>query len=147
MMNTTFLPNGCASLKGRRRTTFFIFAMVALGGLLVGYSDRTAAADIRAPSAGSCNNAPMGFCNEFTGSSYKAARVQRSCEMQKVQYLPGACPSEGRVGACVVYKGKNSESNYIYYTNFPGMRLRGGVTVAAEAAKQCVQMKGEWHSN
>ena len=29
--------------------------------------------------AGSCNNPASGFCNEFTGSSYKAAGVQRAC--------------------------------------------------------------------
>ena len=45
--------------------------------------------------AGSCNNPASGFCNEFTGSSYKAARVKRACKGQGVVFLAGACPTEG----------------------------------------------------
>ncbi|HVU03431.1 MAG TPA: hypothetical protein VHE30_16845, partial [Polyangiaceae bacterium] len=67
--------------------------------------------------AGSCDNAPAGFCNEFTGSGYTAAKTQSDCEAlgANIQYLPGRCPTDGRVGTCVVYAGKASESYYRYY--------------------------------
>ncbi|MEK6696588.1 MAG: hypothetical protein AABY98_05450 [Candidatus Deferrimicrobiota bacterium] len=97
--------------------------------------------------AGSCNNPASGFCNEFTGSSYKAARVKRACKGQGVVFLAGACPTEGRVGTCLVYKGRNDESRYRYYTNFPGFgtKPKGGVAAAAES--QCAKLKGEWTPN
>lgn len=97
--------------------------------------------------AGSCNNAASGFCNEFTGSSYKAASVQRACERQKMVFLAGACPAEGRVGSCLTSKGKSTESHYRYYTKFPGFGItpRGGAATAAES--QCTDLKGEWTPN
>jgi len=106
------------------------------------------AANASVTTAGSCNNASSGFCNEFTGSSYKVERVKRSCMAVKgVKYLSGACPTEGRIGTCIVYKGKNTESKYRYYKNFPGFGIKpaGGVTLAAE--DQCTKLKGEWIPN
>jgi hypothetical protein len=97
--------------------------------------------------AGSCNNAASGFCVEYTGSDYKAMKMQRVCEAQKSAFLAGTCPTEGRVGSCLVYKGKNSESYYRYYTGFPGfgVKPKGGVAAAAES--QCSRLKGEWIAN
>ena len=97
--------------------------------------------------AGSCNNPASGFCNEFTGSSYKAERVKRTCKGQGGTFLAGACPTEGRVGTCRVYKGRNDESLYRYYKNFPGfgVKPKGGVAAAAES--QCSKLKGEWTPN
>ena len=103
---------------------------------------------ILSPAAGSCNNTSGGFCNEFTGASYKIERVKKSCkEGRGIFYLAGACPTEKLVGKCVVYKGKNTESNYSYYTNFPGYGVKpaGGVAVAAK--NQCNKLKGEWIPN
>ncbi|MDD2737164.1 MAG: hypothetical protein PHF56_24785 [Desulfuromonadaceae bacterium] len=64
-----------------------------------------------------------------------------------MKYLVGACPSVGRIGTCVVYKGKNTESIYRYYKNFPGFGIKpaGGVATAAEI--QCTKLKGEWIPN
>ena len=97
--------------------------------------------------AGSCNNTANGFCNEFTGSSYKAERVKRTCKGQGGVFLAGACPTEGRVGTCIVYKGRNDESLYRYYKNFPGfgVKPKGGVAAAAES--QCAKLKGTWIPN
>lgn len=96
---------------------------------------------------GSCNNAVGGFCNEFTGSSYKAERVQRVCEGQKMTFLAGLCPTKERVGTCIVYKGKNTESQYRYYAGFPGFGITPTGGVAAEAERQCAKLKGEWTLN
>ena len=95
--------------------------------------------------AGSCNNAASGFCVEYTGSSYKDMKTV--CEAQKSAFLAGACPSEGRVGSCLVHKGENSESYYRYYTGFPGFGVKpiGGIAAAAES--QCTRLKGEWIAN
>jgi len=100
-----------------------------------------------ATMAGSCNNAASGFCNEFTGSSYKAERVKRSCKGQGGAFLAGACPTEGRVGTCLVNKGRNDESLYRYYKNFPGfgVKPKGGPAAAAES--QCAKLKGTWTPN
>lgn len=97
--------------------------------------------------AGSCNNTAIGFCSEFTGSSYKAVNVEKSCTRQKMTFLTGKCPTEGRVGSCLMYKEENNQSYYRYYTNFPGFGInpKGGVTAAAE--KQSTQMNGEWVPN
>ena len=143
MLISTCYPNDCAPLKRDWRTSLLISSLAVFGVFLLGCSARANSAS----SAGGCNNAPMGFCNEFTGSSYKAAAVQRSCEAQKLQFVPGACPAEGRVGACLVYKGKDSESNNVYYSNFPGMQHGDLANVTASAAKQCTRMKGELHPN
>jgi len=97
--------------------------------------------------AGSCNNTASGFCNEFTGSSYKAVNVEKSCKRQKTTYLAGACSTQGRVGSCLMYKGKNNESYYRYYTSFPGFGIKPKGGVAAEAEKQCTKMKGKWIPN
>jgi hypothetical protein len=97
--------------------------------------------------AGSCENTASGFCNEFTGSSYKAANVEKSCKGQKMTFLTGACSTVGRVGSCLTYKGKNNESYYRYYTSFPGFGIKPKGGVAVEAEKQCAKMKGEWTPN
>lgn len=137
-------PKRCATLERRLKAVLFAFTLTIFGAQLAGYSNRAEAADVRIPAAGSCNNAQMGFCNEFTGTSYDAKSSRRMCESQKMQYLPASCPSEGRVGSCLVYKGKKTESNYVYYSSYPGTRLRGGATAASAASKQCAQLKGEW---
>ena len=147
MTNPAYFLNGNASLKRNLRTAFFAFTLTVFGMSLVGCGDRSDAGYNSAPSAGSCNNAPMGFCNEFTGSSYDAKSTRRVCESQKNQFMSGTCPTESRVGACLVYKDKKTESNYVYYASYPGIRLRGGAAAVTEAAKQCVQLKGEWHPN
>jgi len=46
-----------------------------------------------------------------------------------------------------MYKGKNNESYYRYYTSFPGFGIKPKGGVAAEAEKQCTEMKGEWIPN
>jgi len=97
--------------------------------------------------AGSCNNTAGGFCNDFTGSSYKTANVEKSCKRQMLTFLAGVCPTEGRVGSCLMYKGKNNESYYRYYTSFPGFGIKPKGGVAAEAEKQCTKMKGVWIPN
>jgi hypothetical protein len=78
---------------------------------------------------------------------YKADKVQTSCQRQGMKFLPGACPAQGRVGTCTVYKGKNTESQYRYYNNFPGYGIKPKDGVAAEAARQCGKLKGVWSSN
>ena len=98
-------------------------------------------------TAGSCNNRAGGFCNEFTGPSYKAANVEKSCTKQKMAFLAGACPAEGRVGSCIVYKGRNDESSYRYYGSFPGYGVKPKAGVVAEAEKQCSMLKGAWSPN
>lgn len=112
-----------------------------------GSSSTNASVTTPATAAGSCNNTASGFCNEFTGSSYKAAGVERACKRQGVMFLAGACPTEGRVGTCLVYKGKNTESQYRYYTNFPGSGVKPTGGVAAAAESQCTKLKGEWTPN
>ncbi len=118
-----------------------LLAALHLAGFRVHGTSSATAAEL----AGSCNNVASGFCNEFTGSSYQAASVQRTCEGQKMLYLAGACPTEKRVGTCLVYQGKNTESFYRYYANFPGVTVSGGAEAAAES--QCKKLKGEWQSH
>lgn len=62
-------------LESLIRKIFFILVLIALANLLLGYSERASSATL----AGSCNNAKMGFCNEFTGSSYTAVTIQGMC--------------------------------------------------------------------
>lgn len=62
-------------------------------------------------------------------------------------YLAGACPTEGRVGTCLVYKGRKNESRYRYYTNFPGFGIKPKGGAAAAAERQCAKLKGEWTPN
>jgi len=73
--------------------------------------------------------------------------VKRSCKRQGGAFLTSACPTEGRIGTCRVNNGRNDESLYRYYTNFPGfgVKPKGGATTAAE--RQCVKLKGEWIPN
>lgn len=90
-----------------------------------------------ATGKGSCNNAPKGFCNDFTGAMYNEQNVQMACKAQSVAYTPTPCPTAGRVGTCLMYAGQPMESHYRYYAAFPG-----GV---AAAEKQCkTQIKGAW---
>ena len=125
------------------RTLYYLSAMVTV----LSFSSWNIAESANAAIAGSCNNTASGFCNEFTGSSYRAANVERSCNKQKMKFLAGVCPTEKRVGSCVVYKGKNSESTYRYYIGFPGFGVKPKGGVAAEAEKQCANMKGQWIPN
>jgi len=125
------------------QASYYVSAIVAV----LSFSIWNIAESANAVTAGSCNNTASGFCNDFTGSSYKAANVERSCNKQKLTFLAGACPTEKRVGSCVMYKGKNSESYYRYYTSFPGFGIKPKGGVAAEAEKQCAKMKGQWVPN
>lgn len=95
---------------------------------------------------GSCNNTLSGFCNEFTGTAYNAAAVQKSCEQQKMTFIAGPCPAESLVGSCLVYKGQSYESSYRYFANFPGTHLTEG-TAATAAERQCTSLMGEWTPN
>ena len=124
-----------------------LFLPPASFGGEVNRSSANAGVATPATIAGSCNNPASGFCNEFTGSSYKAERVKRSCKGQGGAFLAVACPTEGRVGTCLVNKGRNDESLYRYYKNFPGfgVKPKGGVAAAAES--QCSKLKGEWTPN
>jgi hypothetical protein len=129
----------------RQLTVALALAYMAAVVQLTGCSDSGTNRSSNSAAAGlvgSCNNAASGFCNEFTGSSYKAASVQQSCVRQKMLFLSGTCPAAGRVGTCLIYKGKNTESRYRYYTNFPGVAVRSGAAAAAE--DQCRRLKGEW---
>ena len=100
-----------------------------------------------ATSAASCNNAPSGFCVEYTGSDYRAMKTQRICEAQKGEFLAGPCPTEGQVGSCIVQKGKNSEAFYRYYSGFPGLGVKPTGGAAAAGESQCTMLKGEWIAN
>jgi len=102
---------------------------------------------LSAGPAGSCNNTTSGFCNEFTGSSYKTTNVEKSCKKQKMEFLTGSCPTEGLVGSCLVYGGKNNESLYSYYKKFPGYGIKPKAGVASAAEKQCNQLNGRWTLN
>lgn len=119
---------------------YYVSVMVAV----LSFSSWNVAECADARIAGSCNNTASGFCNEYTGSSYKAANVEKSCKRQKTTYLAGACPTEKRVGSCVMYKGKNNESYYRYYAGFPGFGIKPKGGVPAEAEKQCAKMNGVW---
>ncbi len=128
----------------------FTVAFLSLASFADAESSNTTNTNVATPAtfAGSCNNGARGFCNEFTGSSYKVERVKRSCkEGNGVKYLGGACPTEGRIGTCIVYKGKNTESLYRYYKNFPGYGVKPAGGVAAAAENQCTKLKGEWIPN
>lgn len=94
--------------------------------------------------AGSCENATGGFCNEFNGSSYKAASVEAICKGETIKFLAGVCPTEGRVGTCVVKKGTPQESKYRYYEKFPGTATATPASAASSAEQQCASLKGEW---
>ena len=122
---------------------YYVSVLVAV----LSFSSWNVAEWANASIAGSCNNTVSGFCNEFTGSSYKAANVEKSCKRQKTTYLAGVCSTQGRVGSCLMYKGKNNESYYRYYASFPGFGVKPKGGVAAEAEKQCTKMKGEWIPN
>ena len=136
-----------------RTGTSFLLMLAALFLPLASFggdgNSSSTIAGVATPSAiaGSCGNPASGFCNEFTGSSYRAERVERTCKRQGGTFLAGACSTEGRVGTCRVYKGRNDESLYRYYKNFPGfgVKPKGGVAAAAES--QCSKLKGEWTPN
>lgn len=121
-------------------------ALIVIGGMFAVAVSSTASAAM----AGSCNNPAGGMCIEYNGPGYKdAQKLQRTCEALKSTFIAGAgCPAAGLVGTCVRYKGDALESNYRYYTQFPG----SGVTytrekVATEGQRQCKPPKGEWKMN
>lgn len=124
-----------------------IMLLLSAAALLLASDSKNANATTPPALAGSCLNSASGFCNEFTGSSYKADRVARSCEQQRMTFLAGECPTGERVGTCLVYKGKDSESYYRYYPRFPGFGMTPAAGVAAEAQRQCTQLQGEWTPN
>lgn len=118
------------------------------GGAAV--ADRAPSPSVSSTSArvaGSCNNAASGFCSDYTGSKYKAETVRQACDQQKIAFGTDACPVAGRVGTCVMNQGKNNESLYRYYTDFPGFGIKpkGGAVTAAE--EQCARLKGVWVKN
>lgn len=111
-------------------------------------ADNAAAAP--AKLVGSCSNASAGFCNEFTGSGYTAASVEKDCKAlgAGIVFLPGACPTDSRVGTCLVRKSTSTESYYRYYASFPGTGTTTPSSAAAAAEKQCAgSLKGEWAPN
>ena len=124
-----------------RTTTFFMLMLTAAVLPLASCSDGGSSGS---PTAGSCDNAASGMCVEYTGAGYTALSMQRVCESQKLAFLAGACPIEGRVGSCLVYKGKRNESHYRYYTGFPGFGIKPKGGVAAAAEEQCTSLKGGW---
>lgn len=152
MIEPDVLHSGSQILQRNPNARAFVVVLLVFAAQVGGCGERAGSASVAAvagpgSSAGSCNNAPAGFCNEFTGASYKAATAQRSCEAQKMQYLAGGCPTVGQVGTCLVKKGTAAESTYRYYGTFPGMALPGGVTAAASAQMQCSEsLKGEWRA-
>ncbi len=120
-------------------------AVLPLAGCGGGTSSPATAGVTTPTIAGSCNSPASGFCNEFTGASYKPAGVERACKRPGVEFLAGACPTEGQVGTCLVFKGQNTESYYRYYTGFPGSGVTPAGGAAAEAERQCTRsLKGEW---
>lgn len=113
-------------------------------------ADNADAAAAPATLAGSCNNAGSGFCNEFTGSGYTAAGVEKDCNAlgAGIVFLPAACPTDSRVGTCLVRKGTSTESYYRYYANFPGGGTATPTSAAAAGEKQCTgTLKGGWTPN
>ncbi len=86
------------------------------------------------------------MCDEWTGSSWTALKMQRLCDSQKGAFAAGGCPVEGRIGACLRGGGRNDESRLVYYSTFPGYGVK--LTPAAAAAQgedQCTRlMKGVW---
>ena len=68
----------------------------------------------------SCTNSAGGFCVDYTGSDYTAARAQAACAAIAQVYSASPCATAGRAGTCLVYCGKPSEALYRYYANFPG---------------------------
>lgn len=130
-----------------RTATAFMLALVTAVMSLTGCGDGNSPDTNNSTTlVGSCNNVASGFCNEFTGSSYKTPAVQRTCEKQKMLFIAGACPVENRVGSCLVYAGQIYESSYRYYAHFPGTHIASNQAAAA-AEKQCVSLKGEWTLN
>jgi hypothetical protein len=129
-------------------TTFLLMlaaAVLPLAGCGGGGKSSTVAES--SAIAGSCNNVSRRFCVEYTGSDYRAMKMQRVCEAQQSAFLTGPCPTAGRVGSCLVRKGENSESYYRYYTGFPGLGVKPTGGVAAAAERQCTMLKGEWIAN
>lgn len=93
---------------------------------------------------GSCETTATGFCIDY-GADFKGATLERLCKSQKGEYSAGVCPAEGRVGSCLVNKGKKSVSTYRYYAGFPGFGVTPEGGAAAAAEEQCVKsIKGEW---
>lgn len=126
--------------------TITLFLLAGLSGLLLVSASGKASAEI----IGSCNNATGGICVEYTGAGYKDIKsLQRVCEAQTVTFLVGsACPTEERVGTCVRNRGKPTETQYRYYSNFPGTGPKVSKKgVAAQGQRQCKPPKGEWILN
>jgi hypothetical protein len=83
----------------------------------------------------SCTNTSGGFCVDYTGSEYTAAKVQATCTSQGMTYSASPCATASRGGSCLVYCGKSSEAIYRYYASFPG----------GSGTSQCTNLlKGAW---
>ncbi len=120
--------------------------VAALAVLMTGCDGSSQSPAASTNIAGSRQNEAGGFCVEYTGADYQSARVEKTCTSQKNAFIAGACPAGGRVGTCVVYKGKRSEASYRYYSGFPGYGItpKEGVVVASQ--DQCGKLKGAWIS-
>jgi hypothetical protein len=67
----------------------------------------------------SCANTSGGFCVDYTGSEYTAAKVQTTCTSLGTTYSASPCATASRGGSCLVYCGKSSEAVYRYFPSFP----------------------------
>ena len=114
--------------------------------VLLAFAARPGASHGADTIAGSCNRPATGTCDEWTGSSWTALKMQRLCDSQKGTFAPGGCPVEGRVGACLRGKGRNDESRFVYYAGFPGYGVKlTPAAVATQGEDQCTRlMKGIW---
>jgi hypothetical protein len=121
-------------------TRFFAFLVALVSAVQPGFARGDG------PIAGSCNRPATGTCDEWTGSSWTAPKMQRLCESQKGTFAAGGCPVEGRLGACLRGKGRNDESRLVYYAGFPGYGVKlTPAAVATQGEDQCTRlMKGIW---
>lgn len=114
--------------------------------VLLATATRPGAARGAEPVAGNCNRPATGTCDEWTGVSWTAPKMERLCASQKGSFAPGGCPVEGRLGACLRGKGRNDESRLVYYAAFPGYGVKlTPAAVVTQGEDQCTRlMKGIW---
>jgi len=96
-----------------------------------------AAAPEPPPQAGSCLTQAIGVCQDFHGAGHSPNEVQATCGMQQLRYARGACPTEARLGTCLLFDGQPIASRLRYYQRFaPG---------ADGARQQCEgKLGGRW---
>lgn len=129
------------------RRSFLPWRLAAVAFLLgAGHLPVASGADDASPVAGSCDHPATGNCDEWTGPSWTAAKMERLCASQKGTFRAGGCPAQGQVGACLRGKGKADESRFVYYASYPGYGVKlTPEKVVAAAEQQCTRtMKGIW---